>query len=105
MKFSFAKKVAGPAAELAALKSQLENARRRITDLTLENIQQANEISVLRDYRGARGRAPDAQARPGDRLSRRRQRRNRCFVQCRSGLTPRVVSYPAFLTPGLKLRR
>jgi hypothetical protein len=52
MKFSFTKKVEGPAAELAALKSQLENARRRITDLTLENIQQANEISVLQDYRG-----------------------------------------------------
>jgi hypothetical protein len=52
MKFSFAKKVSNPAAELAALKSQLENARRRITELTLENIQQANEIVMLRDYRG-----------------------------------------------------
>ena len=66
MKFSFTKKVEGPAAELAALKSQLENARRRITDLTLENIQQANEISVLRDYRGA---TPGA-ARPMRKLGR-----------------------------------
>jgi hypothetical protein len=52
MKFSFAKKAGSPAAEIAALKSQLENARRRITTLTLENIQQANEISMLQDYRG-----------------------------------------------------
>ena len=52
MKFSFAKKVASPAAEIAALKSQLENARRRITELTLDNIQQANEIVMLQDYRG-----------------------------------------------------
>lgn len=52
MKFSFARKVGSPAAELAALKSQLESARRRITELTLENIQQANEIVMLQDYRG-----------------------------------------------------
>jgi hypothetical protein len=53
MKFSFAKKPDAPGAEIAALKSQLENARRRITELTLETIQQANAISVLQDYRGA----------------------------------------------------
>lgn len=52
MKFPFARKVGSPAAELAALKSQLESARRRITELTLENIQQANEIVMLQDYRG-----------------------------------------------------
>ena len=51
--FSFAKKADGQAAEIAALKGQLENARRRITELMLENIQQANEIATLKDYRGA----------------------------------------------------
>jgi len=50
--FSFAKKVEAPAAEIAALKSQLDSARRRITELTLENIQQANEIIMLKEYRG-----------------------------------------------------
>lgn len=50
--FSFVKKAGGQAAEIAALKSQLESARRRITELMLENIQQANEIATLQDYRG-----------------------------------------------------
>jgi hypothetical protein len=53
MMFSFAKKVDAPAAEIAALKSQIESARRRITELTLENIQLANEIVMLKEYRGA----------------------------------------------------
>ena len=53
MKLSFARNAESPAAEIAALKSQLESARRRITELTLDNIQKANEIAVLQDYRGA----------------------------------------------------
>ncbi len=52
MLLSFAKKVTDSAAEIAALKSQLESARRRITELTLDNIQQANEIVMLNEYRG-----------------------------------------------------
>ncbi len=52
MKFSFAKKPEGLAARIAALESQLENAKRRITELTLENIQQAHEIVMLNEYRG-----------------------------------------------------
>jgi hypothetical protein len=51
--FSFAKRVDSRAAEMAALKNQLESAKRRITELTLENIQQANEIVMLHEYRGA----------------------------------------------------
>ncbi len=50
--FSFAKKLDAPAAQIAALRSQLESARRRITELTLDNIKQANEIVMLKDYRG-----------------------------------------------------
>jgi hypothetical protein len=50
--FSFAKKVDAPAVQIAALQSQLENARRRITELTLDNIKQANELVMLKDYRG-----------------------------------------------------
>lgn len=61
MLFSYAGKAAVIAAELSALQSQLESARRRITELTLENIQQANEICVLKDYRGAPAAEP---ARP-----------------------------------------
>jgi hypothetical protein len=53
MLFSFARKVASSTAEVSALKTQLESAKRRITELTLENIQQANEIVMLKDYRGA----------------------------------------------------
>jgi phosphopantetheine adenylyltransferase len=52
MIFSFAKKVDSAASQIAALQSQVENARRRITELTLENIQQAHEIVMLNDYRG-----------------------------------------------------
>jgi hypothetical protein len=40
------------AAEIASLRNQLESAKRRITELTLDNIQKANEIAVLQDYRG-----------------------------------------------------
>jgi uncharacterized caspase-like protein len=57
MKLLFGKNIDGLAAEVAALKSQLESAKRRITDLTLDNIQQANEIVILKGYRGA----PDGQ--------------------------------------------
>jgi hypothetical protein len=45
-------KAASVAAENAALQSQLESAKRRITELMLENFQQANEIRMLREYRG-----------------------------------------------------
>ena len=48
--FLFFKKTATAAAEVAALRRQLETAKRRITDLTLENIQQANEIMTLQQY-------------------------------------------------------
>lgn len=52
MNFPFLKKPAGERAEIAALMRQLESARRRITELTLEAIQQADEIARLKDYRG-----------------------------------------------------
>ena len=59
MKLSFIKGQ-GPAAEIATLKSQLESAKRRITELTLDNIQKANEIAVLQDYRGISADVPRA---------------------------------------------
>jgi hypothetical protein len=52
MFFPFLKNASSQAAEIAALKEQLENARRRITELALETIQQAHEIATLQEYRG-----------------------------------------------------
>lgn len=52
MLFPFAKKGNSAAAEVEALQNQLESAKRRITELTLENIQLANEVAQLKDYRG-----------------------------------------------------
>jgi hypothetical protein len=58
MLLSFARRAASSAAEVSALKTQLESAKRRITELTLENIQQANEIVMLKDYRGTQAPEP-----------------------------------------------
>ncbi len=52
MRIPFMRKTDGAAAEIAALQRQLECARLRITELTLDNIQKANEIVMLKDYRG-----------------------------------------------------
>lgn len=49
--FWFSKKAAGDAADMAALKGQLESAKRRITELLLENIQLANDIQMLEEHR------------------------------------------------------
>lgn len=58
MRIPFMKKVVGPEAEIMALRRQLDCAKRRITELTLDNIQKTNEIAMLQDYRGISSAMP-----------------------------------------------
>ena len=59
MRFWFSKKIDNTAAEIATLQRQLESARRRITQLTLDNMQQAHEIRRLREFRGHEPQPPE----------------------------------------------
>lgn len=70
MLFSFMKRSVTQAQEIAALTRQLETAKRRITELALQNIQQAEEITRLAEYRGIKAEAPGPRPAAGREAAR-----------------------------------